>query len=151
MSKSAFPHWIYDGSPIPDPLGYGQEAVDFIRALKHPASTAPRRAFQLYEWQERIVRRIYGPRDADGERLVREVFLYLPRGNRKTALSAALATLHLLGPEAVPAGQIIFGASDREQAGIGFREAAGTSLPRPRFTTRMLASARSRAGWTARP
>ncbi|MCR4520966.1 terminase large subunit [Bosea sp. 47.2.35] len=125
MSTSAFPNWIYDGSPIPDPLGYGQEAVDFLRALKHPLSTAPRRAFQLYEWQERIIRRIYGPRDEDGERLVRDVFLYLPRGNRKTALSAALATLHLLGPEAVPAGQIIFAASDREQASVGFREAAG--------------------------
>ncbi|MBN9437035.1 terminase TerL endonuclease subunit [Bosea sp. (in: a-proteobacteria)] len=125
MSKSAFPYWIYDGSPIPDPLGYGQEAVDFIRATKHPASTAPRHAFQLHDFQERIVRRIYGPRDEDGERLVRDVFLYLPRGNRKTSLTAALATLHLLGPEAVPAGQIIFAASDREQAGIGFREAAG--------------------------
>ncbi|XKM39128.1 hypothetical protein A4U53_022740 [Rhizobium ruizarguesonis] len=42
MSKSAFPHWIYDGSAIADPLGYGQDAVDFIRALKHPASTARR-------------------------------------------------------------------------------------------------------------
>eukprot|EP01035_Chromulina_nebulosa_P036820 gene36820-49660_t len=36
MSKSAFPQWIYDGSTIPDPFGYGQEAVDFLRALKHP-------------------------------------------------------------------------------------------------------------------
>lgn len=125
MSKSTFPHWIYDGSPIPDPLGYGRDAVNFINALKHPASTASKRAFQLYDWQERIVRRIYGPRDEDGERIVREVFLYLPRGNRKTSLTAALALLHLLGPEAVPAGQIIFAASDREQAGIGFREAAG--------------------------
>lgn len=125
MSKSTFPHWIYDSSPIPDPLGYGQDAVNFINALKHPASTASKRAFQLYDWQERIVRRIYGPRDEDGERIVREVFLYLPRGNRKTSLTAALALLHLLGPEAVPAGQIIFAASDREQAGIGFREAAG--------------------------
>lgn len=125
MSKSAFPHWIYDGSPIPDPFGYGQKAVDFIRALKHPKSSAPKGRFQLYDWQERIIRRIYGPCDTDGERLVREVFLYLPRGNRKTSLTAALALLHLLGPEAVPAGQIIFAAGDREQAGIGFDEALG--------------------------
>ena len=125
MSKSTFPNWIYDSSPIPDPLGYGQEAVDFIRKLKHPASTAPKNAFQLFDWQERIVRQIYGPRDEDGERIVREVFFYIPRGNRKTSLSAVLALLHLIGPERVPAGQIIFAASDREQAGIGFKEAAG--------------------------
>lgn len=122
---STFPAWIYDGSPIDDPLGFGERAVEFLRRLKHPASTAPKHAFQLCDWQERIVRRIYGPRDEDGERIVREVFFFIPRGNRKTSLTAALALLHLLGPEKVPAGQIIFAASDREQAGIGFREAAG--------------------------
>lgn len=121
--KSAFPAWINDGSPIPDPLGYGERAVEFLRRLRHPASTAPKRAFQLTPWQERIVRRIYGPRHADGSRIVKQVFLLIPRGNRKTSLAAALALLHLFGPERVPAGQIIFAASDREQAGIGFREA----------------------------
>lgn len=124
MSKSTFPHWIYDGSPIPDPFGYGQEAVDFLRALKHPASDAPGNAFQLYDWQERIVRRIYGPRHPDGRRIVETVFWMIPRGNRKTSLAAALALLHTIGPEKVPAGQVIFAASDREQAGLGFKEAA---------------------------
>ncbi len=125
MIKSAFPHWIYDGSPIPDPTGRGQLAVDFINALKHPKSTAPKKRFQLYDWQERIVRAIYSPVDEDGERLIREVFLFIPRGNRKTSLAAALAMLHLFGPEAVPAGEILFAASDRQQAGIGFNEAVG--------------------------
>lgn len=124
MTASTFPAWIYDGSPIPDPLGYGDRAVRFLKLLRHPNSTAPGRAFQLYDWQERIVRRIYGPRHADGSRVVKTVFLLLPRGNRKTSLAAALSLLHLLGPEKVPAGQVIFAASDREQASIGFREAA---------------------------
>ncbi|WP_457812302.1 terminase large subunit [Sinorhizobium meliloti] len=124
MPKSAFPHWIYDGSTIPDPLGYGQDAVDFIRALKHPASTAPKGRFQLHDFQERMSRRIYGPRNPDGSRIVRTAFLMLPRGNRKTSIAAAWALLHTIGPEARPAGQAIFAASDREQAGIGFKEAA---------------------------
>lgn len=122
--KSTYPAWIYDGSEIPDPLGHGQRAVEFLRRLKHPQSTADRRAFQLYPWQERIVRRIYGPRNPDGTRIVRDVFLLVPRGNRKTSLAAALALLHLLGPEKLPAGQVIFSACDRDQSGIGFREAA---------------------------
>jgi len=124
MPKSAFPHWIYDGSPIPDPFGYGQDAVNFIRALKHPASTAPKSRFQLYDFQERMTRRIYGPRNPDKSRIVRTVFLMLPRGNRKTSIAAAWALLHTIGPESRPAGQAIFAASDREQAGIGFKEAA---------------------------
>jgi phage terminase large subunit-like protein len=133
MSKSAFPHWIYDGSAIADPLGYGQDAVDFIQALKHPASKAPKGRFQLYDFQERMTRRIYGPRNADGSRLVRTVFLMLPRGNRKTSIAAAWALLHTIGPEARPAGQAIFAASDREQAGIGFKEAANIVREDPRI------------------
>lgn len=121
---STYPTWIFDGSPIDDPFGYGERAVRFLRALKHPNSTAPKHAFQLHDWQERIVRRIYGPRHSDGRRIVETVFWMIPRGNRKTSLAAALALLHTIGPEKVPAGQVIFAASDREQAGLGFKEAA---------------------------
>ena len=123
-TASTFPNWIYDGSDIPDPLGHGERAVEFLRRLRHPNSDAPKRDFQLYDWQERIVRRIYGPRHADGSRIVKTAFMLLPRGNRKTSLAAALSLLHLFGPEKRPAGQCIFAACDREQAGIGFKEAA---------------------------
>lgn len=121
----AFPHWIYDGSEIDDPLGHGERAVKFLSALRHPKSGLPNRAFQLDPWQERIVRRIYGPRDEHGHRIVSTVALMLPRGNRKTSLAAALAMLHTIGPERIPGGEAIFAAADRKQAGIGFREAAG--------------------------
>ncbi|WP_187970066.1 terminase large subunit [Aquibium microcysteis] len=124
MKASTYPAWIFDGSPIDDPLGYGERAVEFLRRLKHPASTGPKSAFQLHEFQERMVRRIYGPRHPDGRRVVETVFWMIPRGNRKTSLAAALALLHTIGPERVRAGQVIFAASDREQAGLGFREAA---------------------------
>lgn len=122
---TTFPEWIYDGSEIPDPFGHGERAVQFLRALRHPKSILPNRAFQLDPWQERIVRRIYGPRYKDGSRIVNTVALLLPRGNRKTSLSAALALLHTIGPEKRPGGEAIFAAADRKQAGIGFKEAAG--------------------------
>lgn len=82
-----------------------------------------KRAFQLDDWQERIVRKIYGPRDEHGKRIISTVVLLLPRGNRKTSLAAALSLLHTIGPERVPGGEAIFAASDRNQASIGFREA----------------------------
>ena len=124
MSKSAFPHWVYDDTTIEDTNGDGELAVQFLRALRHPASTEPKQAFQLYTPFERMTKRIYGPRNPDGTRVVKKVFLMLGRGNRKTSHAAAWSLLHLLGPEAEPAGQVIFAACDREQAGIGFREAA---------------------------
>lgn len=118
------PHWIFDQSSIDDPKGCGERAVQFLRSLKHPKSAAFGNAFELDDWQERIVRRIYGPRDPNGQRLVRTVFLLLPRGNRKTSLSAALALLHTIGPERLPGGEVISAASDRKQASLAFKEAA---------------------------
>jgi phage terminase large subunit-like protein len=108
---------------IPDPLGYGQRAVDFLRGLKHPKSKLAGNAFQLDEWQEKIVRQIYGPRHEDGTRIVRQVIMLLPRGNRKTSLGAALALLHTHGPEAVPGGEVLTAAADRKQAKLAFTEA----------------------------
>lgn len=115
--------WICDNSEIPDPFGYGERAVEFLRRLKHPKNPARGHPFQLDRWQERIVRRIYGPRHDDGRRIVETVLLLLPRGNRKTSLAAALALLHTIGPERLPGGEVIFAAADKKQAGIGFREA----------------------------
>jgi phage terminase large subunit-like protein len=110
---------------VPDPLGYGQRAVDFLRGLRHPKSAAPGNAFQLDPWQERIVRQIYGPRHDNGQRIVKTVVLLLPRGNRKTSLAAALALLHSIGPEAVPGGEVVSAAADRKQAKLLFKEAVG--------------------------
>jgi phage terminase large subunit-like protein len=124
-SSDAFPHWIYDNTPIDDPFGYGERAVKFLRSLKHPKSTLPRQRFALDPWQERIVRRIYGPRNPDGSRIVSVVVILVPRGNRKTSLAAALALLHTIGPERISGGEVIFAASDRDQAGIAFKEARG--------------------------
>ena len=41
MARSTFPAWVTDDSVIPDPFGYGERAVEFLRRLRHPASTAP--------------------------------------------------------------------------------------------------------------
>lgn len=125
MTYSVSPDWIFDGSIIDDPFGYGERAVKFLRALRHPKSRQPGKAFELPEWQERIVRRIYGPCHHDGRRIVRTVVILLPRGNRKTSLGAALGLLHVIGPETVHGAEVLFAASDRKQARIGFEEAMG--------------------------
>ena len=124
-ASSTYPHWIYDASPIDDTFGDGQRAVEFLCWLRHPKSSLPGKAFQLDPWLERVVRRIYGPRHADGSRVVKTVVLLLPRGNRKTSTAAALALLHTVGPERVPHGEAIFAAADRKQASIAFKEALG--------------------------
>jgi phage terminase large subunit-like protein len=118
------PSWINDGSEIPDPFGRGERAVQWLRKLKHPKSRAPGRPFQLDPWQERIIRKMYGPCNPDGSRIVRRVILLLPRGGRKTSLCAAITLLHLIGPEREPGGLTVSAASAHEQAMELFNEAA---------------------------
>ena len=124
------PSWVADDSPIADPLGFGERAVKFIRLLKHPKTGKP---FQLDRWQERIVLGVYGPRHADGSRIVRNAILMIPRGARKTTLGAALALLHTIGPERVAYGQVVLAAYDRAQARIAFDEALGIVQADPRI------------------
>ncbi|MBS9477653.1 terminase large subunit [Ancylobacter radicis] len=142
MARSTYPEWIFDGSEIPDPMGRGERAVRWLGMLKHPKSTLPGRPFLLDPWQERIVRRIYGPRHEDGTRIVKTVVLLLPRGNRKTSLAAALALLHTIGPERAPGGEVISAAADRKQARLGYAEALGIvgAVPQAAANTRVVDS-----------
>jgi len=117
--------WLWDDSPIDDPMGYGDRAVRFLRALRHPKSRLPQQAFQLDPPFERLVRRIYGPVDGHGRRLVRTVYLQVGKGSRKTSLAAGLALLHTYGPERVPRGQNFVVAADKAQARVAFEEAMG--------------------------
>lgn len=118
------PHWAFDDSPIDDPLGYGERAVRFFGALRHPLSTNPNNAFGLPRFWERVIRRIYGPRHPDGRRIVRTVFAMIPRGARKTTVvGGALGLLHSIGPERVMQGQVLLGAAAEEQAEHGLDEA----------------------------
>ena len=118
------PEWIFDGSEIADPLDCGARAVQWLRKLNHPKNPAREHPFQLDPWQERIVRRIYGPRHPNGSRVVRRVVLLLPRGNRKTSLCAGLTLVHLMGPEKQPGNLIVSAAAAHEQARELYQEAA---------------------------
>lgn len=127
------PIWIDDGSPIEDTFGDGERAVQWLRKLRHPKNRAAGNPFQLDPWQERIIRKIYGPRHTrddleagirKGDRIVTRVLLDIPRGNRKTTLMAAIAMLHLRGPERVPGTLIQSAAAARKQARECFNELA---------------------------
>ena len=123
MSKHKNNDWILDDSPIADPDGRGERAVKFFRALRHPKSRAPKRAFELARFWERIVRGIYGPSDENGNRLIRTVYIQIPRGARKTTIGAGLGLLHSFGHEKTPGGVCILSAGSEDQAQLAFDEA----------------------------
>lgn len=125
------PDWIYDGTVIEDPFGHGDRAVDFLKRLRHPKSRLPDEAFDLPFFWERIVRRIYGPCDSKGRRLVKTVFCLLPRGARKTTMGAGLSLLHTFGYERAIGGQALAAASAEDQATIAFDEALAITKATP--------------------
>ncbi|SDD71874.1 terminase large subunit [Rhodospira trueperi] len=119
------PAWLFDDSDIPDPHGKGARAVAFVERLT--ITEGPRAGQRLGKvlarWQRRLIRRVYGDTLPDGRRRFSDVAVWLPRGNGKTTLIAALGLLHLLGPERDAAGQVVVAAADRGQASIGFGHA----------------------------
>jgi phage terminase large subunit-like protein len=123
-SLRAGPAWLWSTDPIPDPLGPADKAVRFVRKLRLHEGRFAGKAFPLADWQERLIRRIYGPVDELGRRQVRSTFIMVPRGSGKSSLAAALGLLHTFGPEKEPGGQVIAAAADREQASIVFTAAS---------------------------
>lgn len=110
------PEWLFDDSPIPDPHGKGKRAVEFVQRLRHPKSELEDEAFHLPRWMERLLLKVYGDTHPNGRRKIRDVFLLMPRGNRKSTLAAAIGLLHLIGPEKMKRGQCVIAARDRDQA-----------------------------------
>lgn len=95
----------------------------FPRYLRHTEGEWAGRPFHLADWQrDRLIRPIFGWKRADGSRLIRIVWLEVPRKNGKTELAAGLAILALLG-DAEFGGQVYSLAVDKNQAKIVFNKA----------------------------
>ena len=110
---SLLPAWITSREPIPDPHGLGQAAVDYITSL----TLENGKLFELHPVQERIVRKVFGDVDGDGERQIGVLFLYVPSGQAKSTLAAAIALLMLSHPKfRIPHGQLVVAAATQAQA-----------------------------------
>lgn len=109
-----------DPNLYPDPSGRAKRICQFVSHLRIWEGDFAGERFKINPYQEAIIRRIYGPNNLDGSRLTRIVNIWIPRGNAKTTLVAALGLAHFMGPEAEAGGQVIMAAADRGNAGIAF-------------------------------
>src|SRR5262245_26247587 len=96
--RSSRPKWTRKG------LGRPERVIAFVENLTITAGADAGKPFRLRDWQKDIIRRVYGPVDESGRRLVRTALLTMARKNGKSGLVAALALAHLCGPEAEPRG-----------------------------------------------
>jgi len=116
-------------------LSRADKVIAFCEFLPITSGIHAGRRLMLRPWQKDIIQSIYAT-NGNGLRPVRTALVTLPRKNGKTALAAALALCHLLGPEAEQRGQVFSAASDREQAALVYREMEAIILSVPEFAER---------------
>ena len=99
---------------------FADTAVHFCNQLKHTKGKWYGVPFALIDWQERIVRDIFGiVRAYDECRQFRRAFVAIPKKNGKSELAAAIALI-LLCIDMEYGAEIYGCATDRQQASIVF-------------------------------
>lgn len=98
-------------------------AVAFIESLCHTKGTWYGKPFKLLDWQERIVRDVFGTIKPNGYRQFNTAYVEIPKKNGKSELAAAIALLLTCG-DMEERAEIYGCAADRQQASIVFEVAA---------------------------
>lgn len=106
---------------------YDKEAADFavtfIENLCHTKGTWAGRPFQLLDWQEQIIRDLFGILKPNGYRQFNTAYVEIPKKNGKSELAAAIALLLCCG-DGEERAEVYGCAADRQQASIVFEVAA---------------------------
>jgi phage terminase large subunit-like protein len=94
----------------------------FERELVHVKGEWAGQPLRLEKWQRRIVKRVFGWLKADETRVVREVYIEVPRKNGKSFLASGFALFLLFGDKEAGA-EIVSAAAETEQATIVYETA----------------------------
>lgn len=87
----------------------------------------------LEPWQVFILTTAFGWVDEDGNRRFRRVYVEVPRGNGKSALSSTVG-LYCLALDGEAGAEVYSAATTRDQARIVFRDAQAMARKMPKFT-----------------
>lgn len=98
-------------------------AVAFINCLKHTKGRWAGEPFKLIDWQEQIIRDLFGIVKADGYRQFNTAYIEIPKKMGKSELAAAVAILLTCG-DFEERAEVYSCAADRQQASIVFNVAA---------------------------
>lgn len=98
-------------------------AVSFIECLCHTKGTWAGKPFDLIDWQEKIIRDIFGILKPDGYRQFNTAYVEIPKKQGKSELAAAVALL-LCCADGEERAEVYGCAADRQQAAIVFDVAA---------------------------
>ena len=111
-------------------------AVAFIEALKHTKGRWAGKNFDLIDWQERIIRDLFGTVKPDGHRQFTTAYVEIPKKQGKSELAAAVALL-LTCADGEERAEVYGCAADRQQASIVFEVAADMIRMSPALAKRV--------------
>lgn len=98
-------------------------AVMFIESLCHTKGTWAGKPFELIDWQEQIIRDLFGILKPNGYRQFNTAYVEIPKKMGKSELAAAVALLLTCG-DGEERAEVYGCAADRQQAAIVFDVAA---------------------------
>ena len=98
-------------------------AVNFIECLCHTKGTWAGKPFKLIDWQERIIRDLFGILKPNGYRQFNTAYVEITKKQGKSELAAAIALLMTCG-DGEQRAEVYGCAADRQQASIVFDVAA---------------------------
>ena len=94
-------------------------AVGFIECLCHTKGTWAGKPFELIDWQEQIIRDVFGTIKPNGYRQFNTAYIEIPKKQGKSELAAAVALLLTCG-DGEERAEVYGCAADRNQAKIVF-------------------------------
>ena len=115
---------------------YADFAVTFIESLCHTKGTWAGKKFELIDWQEQIIRDLFGILKPNGYRQFNTAYIEIPKKNGKSELAAAIALLLTCG-DGEQRAEVYGAAADRQQASIVFDVAADMVRMSPALNKRV--------------
>jgi phage terminase large subunit-like protein len=112
--KKGFPY-IYDPSK-------GSRVCSFVELLPHIKGALAGQPIKLEPWQIFIIMTVFSWVNPEGSRRFRRVYIEVPRGNGKSALSSAIG-LYMLTADNEGGAEVYSFATTRDQAKIVFGDA----------------------------
>lgn len=118
--------------------GRASEICRFTELCKHIKGPLASRGetIKLEGWQVFILTTVFGWVDESGNRRFRHVYIEVPRGNGKSAISSTVG-LFMLALDGEAGAEVYSAATTRDQARIVFRDAQAMARKMPAFLSRM--------------
>jgi phage terminase large subunit-like protein len=135
------PLWVTPLPPDVPGAWFDQAAVDKVlralRALRHTKAKWAGTPFEPEPWQiEHIIAPVFGWKHPDGTRIIRTVWIEIPRKNGKSTLASGLA-LVLLCADGEAGAEVYSAAGSRDQAKIVFDAAKAMARGTPRLAEKL--------------